>query len=336
MSGGEVRWGILGTGYIAGRFATELAGAKGVRLTAVASRDGAKAQAFAERFGIGSRYGSYAELVEDPQVDIVYVATPSLFHHDNAHLALSHGKAVLVEKPLAMNLAEGESLVAESRRRGLLMMDGLWTLCNPLLLELVDRVRDGAIGTPHGFSANVGPLGVPRPRGTGLRVEDPDLGASFLLECHVYPIAVMLALAPDFADVEQVAAAATFGERHVDEAASILMKTRSGAVASVSGGRAYSTQPSVISRVRLTGTDGWLEIDEDVFNPRRALIGTISGTETLSSTAADRGFAWEIEEASRAFRAGEVESPLVPHELSLNALRLLDRARAAAGITVGG
>ncbi|MDR1264934.1 MAG: Gfo/Idh/MocA family oxidoreductase [Propionibacteriaceae bacterium] len=332
----EVRWGILGTGNIATRFAAEMAGAEGARLVAVASRSESKATAFADRFGLPTAYGRYESLAASPDIDIVYVATPHLFHYEHAGLVLAHDKAVLVEKPFVMNAREGEALVAEARQRGLLLMDGLWTLCNPLFLDLVAKVRSGAIGRPRGFSANVGPLGVPIAKGTGMRLEDPDVGGSFLIECHVYPVAIMLALAPVFSQPEDVWAAATFTDRHVDEMASILLRTQTGEVGAIDGGLAWSTRNSVVSRARLTGATGWIEIDDDLFNPRRALVGSMAGTEALESSAADRGFAWEIEEAGRAFRAGEVESPLVPHRLSLDVIRLLDRARASAGITVGG
>src|ERR1700722_9581142 len=161
----------------------------------------------------------YESLLSDPEVEIVYVATPHALHYEHALAALRHGKSVLVEKPFTMNSAEAESLVAEASRRGLFLMEGMWTLCNPLVIDLASRLRHGEIGELLMFSANVGPLAVPYVRGSGGRFEDRGLGASFMLECLVYPLAILGALSPAFLNATEVTAAATFNSEQIDDAA---------------------------------------------------------------------------------------------------------------------
>ena len=280
-------------------------------------------------------HGGYEALVRDPEVDIVYVASPHIFHHEHAMLALRHDKAVVLEKPFAMTAREAESLIAEARRRNLLLMEAMWTLCNPLVIDLMRRVARGDIGTPRAFIANFGPMGVPIPSGMGLRIENPALGASFLLECLVYPLTVMAALAPALAKAEDVSAVSTFTDQHVDDYSAVVLKAAGGEAASVSGGLAFQSSGSSTSRAQLIGSSGWLEISDDISNPGRALICTGTGIEVVESEAMRRRYAWEIEEASRTFREGRTESRLVPLSGTLDVMRLLDRARVSAGLTVG-
>lgn len=328
----EVRWGILAPGGIAHKFAQNLRDVPRMSITAVGSRDPERARLFADEYSIPAAHGSYEDLVSDPAVDIVYITSPHSLHFRHAILALGQNKAVLVEKPFAMNLGEAEALIAEARRRGLLLMDGLWTLCNPLFIEIARRIRSGEIGEPRAFSANLGPMGFPLARGSGTRLENPELGASILLECHIYAVAVMLSLMPGMRDAEVLAASALWSDQHIDEHCSVLLKSADGGTASITGGVTFDTNGSSTSRATVMGSSGWLEIDDDLFNARKATIATgRPQPEILESEAGSKGLAWEIEEAGRAFLVGEVESPFVPHALSLDIMRIMDKIRVAAG-----
>ncbi len=334
MAERDVRWGILGTGNIAGNFAEDIPKSSGARAVAVGSRDAVRAAAFASRHGIPSSHGSYEELVSDPDIDIVFVASPHIFHYEHAMLALRHNKAVVVEKPFAMTAWQAESLIDEARQRNLLLMEAMWTLCNPLVIDLMERVARGDIGKPRAFIANIGPMGVPVLPGLGLRIENPALGASFLLECLVYPLALLAALAPALAKAETVSAVSTFTDQQVDDYSAIILKTADGEASSISGGLAFGSLGRAASRAQLIGSHGWLEINDDVTNPGRALVCTRAGIETIENEAMKRRYAWEIEEASRTFREGRTESQRVPLSRTLDVMHLLDRARASAGIEI--
>src|SRR5579862_8049621 len=121
-----VRWGILGPGSIAHRFAEGLKSLPDARLMAVGSRDGAKADAFGAKFDIPHRHGSYQALVEDPEVDVIYVATPHPMHKDHCVMTLTAGKAVLSEKPITINAAQAEEIARTSREQGRFAMEGHW------------------------------------------------------------------------------------------------------------------------------------------------------------------------------------------------------------------
>ena len=137
----DIRWGILGPGWIAELFAQDLARTPGARCVAVASRDAERAKAFAAKHGIAAAYGDYAALASDPQVDIVYIATPHSHHFEHGQMILEGGKPVLMEKPFAMNAEQAAELMALARQRGLFLMDAMWTLCNPLFRQLARRIR---------------------------------------------------------------------------------------------------------------------------------------------------------------------------------------------------
>ena len=325
----EIRWGILGPGLIAGLFAADLARTPGARCVAVASRDAERARAFAARFGASRHYTDYEALTHDPDVDIVYVATPHSHHFEHVKRMLAGGKPVLVEKPFTMTAVEAEELIARARDRRIFLMDALWTLCNPLMRDLIRRIREGQIGVPRAFSATIGPLGgIP----LGHRVEDPALGGSFMLECLVYPLYILAAMAPELARADQIFAASVVTPRGVDTYAALSLSSSAG-LANMSGGYAIGTQGLGLSTFHLIGDRGWLQIDDNVFNPGRATVSAgAKAPVVLNEPLNAQGYRWEIEEASRCIRAGEVESPLVPHELTLGVMRLLDRGRAAAGL----
>lgn len=183
--GGTVRWGVLATGGIAARFTADVQGLPDAEVVAVASRTEASARDFAERHGIARAYGSWAELVADDEVDVVYVATPHSAHHAAASLALRAGKHVLCEKAFTLNSREAKELVALARDRGLFLMEAMWTYLNPVVRRLTELVRGGAIGEIRTVQADFGFAG---DFAAGHRLRDPDLGGGALLDLGVYPV----------------------------------------------------------------------------------------------------------------------------------------------------
>jgi predicted dehydrogenase len=318
----DIRWGIIGPGWIAGLFAEDMARTPGARLVAVASRDLGRAQAFAARFGVSKAYGDYAAMAADPEVDIVYVATPHSHHHEHGRLMLEGGKPMLMEKPFTMNAGEAADLIGLARQRGLFVMDAMWTLCNPLFRKLSGRVAAGDIGTPRAFSAFIGPMGVP----ANSRISDPALGGSFTLECMTYPMNIVAGLAPNLIEDAKVSASALLTEEGVDSTVSIQMKNADG-FASMTGGFVFGAQGGAASGIQLIGDDGWLAITDNLFNPGQALISSKGqAVEEITEPASSDRYRWEIEEAGRCLREGRTESALVTHDLTLNVMRLLDQA----------
>ena len=180
-----LRWGILGTGLIAGAFAADLVHTDSGEIAAVGSRRQARADAFGDRYGVPRRHASYEALVADPDVDVIYVATPHSFHHENALLALEAGKHVLVEKAFTMNAAQAVELVAVARERGLFLMEAMWTRFLPHVVEIRRLLAEGALGRVVTVMADHGQWFAFDPTS---RLFAPELGGGALLDLGVYPV----------------------------------------------------------------------------------------------------------------------------------------------------
>ena len=180
-----IRWGILGTGKIASRFANDLRQLGDAEVVAVGSRSQSGAEAFAERFGIAQRHGSYAELADDPEVDVVYVATPHPAHYEDAMLAIRAGKSVLVEKPFTLNAAQARDLVAAARASGVFLMEAMWTRLLPTVVEIRELLSAGVLGDVRTVTAD---LGIRFPKDPESRIFAANLGGGALLDLGVYPV----------------------------------------------------------------------------------------------------------------------------------------------------
>ncbi len=185
MADGPLRWGILGTGSIAEAFATDLKLTDSGIVAAVGSRSQESADRFAERLGIDRAYPSYEALVADPEIDVVYVATPHPMHRDNAILALEAGKPVLVEKPFTMNSAEARDIVRVARERQLFAMEAMWTRFLPHIAVVRDWLARGALGEVVSVSADHGQWFAEDP---AFRLFAPELGGGALLDLGIYPV----------------------------------------------------------------------------------------------------------------------------------------------------
>src|SRR5919206_447024 len=181
----KVRWGILATGGIAAAFAADLVDLPDAEIAAVASRRRESAQAFAERFGAARAYGDWESLAADPDIDVVYVATPHAAHRAAAGLCLTAGRNVLCEKAFTLNVREAQELVALARERGSFLMEAMWMYCNPLVRRLKRMVDDGAIGEVRHVQADFGLAG---PFPPSHRLRDPLQGGGSLLDLGVYPV----------------------------------------------------------------------------------------------------------------------------------------------------
>lgn len=318
-----IRWGILATGGIATDFTEDLALLPDAVAVAVGSRTAAAARAFADRHGIDRAYGSWPELAEDPEVDVVYVATPHSAHHAAAKMCLQAGKAVLCEKPLTLDAAQAEDLVATARQHGVFLMEAMWTRANPVIRRLVSLVGDGAIGEVTAVSAD---FGIPGPFPPGHRLRAPELGGGALLDLGVYPVTFAHLF---LGEPRTVRAAAVLTPEGTDQNTALILGYDSGALASLHCGIVGDTS----HRAVLTGTTGRIEVPRHFHRPDRFTLVRDAQTSEFTLTLRGNGLAYQAEEVMRCLREGLVESPLIPHQASLAVMRVLDAARAQIGVT---
>lgn len=310
-----IRWGILGTGWIAGKFTEDLLLLPGHSVAAVGSRSLASAERFAARHGIARAYGSYAELAADESLDVVYVATPHPIHHGAARLCLEAGRHVLVEKPFTTSVADGEDLVALARERGLFAMEGMWTRFNPLIVRLRELVRDGAIGHVKAVYAD---FSFAVEFDAEHRLWSPDLAGGALLDVGVYPLSFAWMLLGPPKTVQATASAAPTG---VDANTGMLLGYDSGAVALLHCGlQAESPQTATV-----VGTSGRIEVAAPFYRPDTMTVHRDGQEpETLTVRPPGHGFTYQAEEVARRLRAGEPESPGMPLEETLAILGTLE------------
>jgi dihydrodiol dehydrogenase / D-xylose 1-dehydrogenase (NADP) len=319
----KIGWGILGPGNIARKFAVSLAHVRHAEAVAVGSRDLAKAQAFAREHGIAGAHEGYDSLVADPDVDVIYVATPHAFHKDHTILALEAGKHVLCEKPFAINAAQAEEMVACAREKKLFLMEGMWARFFPLAAKLRELIAAGAIGDVRmvtadwGFRANANP---------DHRLFNPELGGGALLDIGIYPVSFANMI---FGTPERTATLATMNRQTgVDEQEGILFGYKDGGMAVLHA--AIRTQTDV--RGVIFGTEGRIELDKP-FRP--AMLTMTRGNETtrIEKPYPDFGFQFEAEAVCECIRAGKTESDVMPLDESLSIMRTMDALRKEWGLS---
>jgi predicted dehydrogenase len=315
-----VRWGILGTGNIAGTFTEDLLILDDHVVAAVGSRDSGRAGAFARKYGIERACGSYPELAADDSLDVIYVATPHSEHAAGARLCLEAGRAVLVEKPFTVTAAEAAQVIALARQRGLFAMEAMWTRFNPLVREIRDLVAGGAVGQITAIQADL--AGAP-PYQPEDRLWDPGLAGGALLDLGVYPISFGSMLLGEPESVRAVAASAPTG---VDANTAIAARYRGGAVGAYHCGLwAVSPRIGII-----TGTRGRIAVGPPFYRPDRFTLDPNAGQpQTRSVILRGHGYTYQAEEVARCLREGLTESPVMPLEDTLSVMRTLDAARVS-------
>ncbi|MFF2378323.1 Gfo/Idh/MocA family protein [Streptomyces xiamenensis] len=321
-----IRWGIVATGSIAAAVTADIMAMPDAEVVAVGSRTEESARRFAERFSLPRAYGSWRELAEDPQVDVVYVATPHSAHHAAVRTALLAGKPVLCEKPFTLNAAEAGALVALARERGVFLMEAMWMYCNPAIRRITELVRDGAIGEIRSVNAEFGLAGPIPPEH---RLRDPALGGGALLDLGVYPVSFAQLL---LGEPEHVTAWAHMSGG-VDENTGLLLGYESGAVAALT----CSLVAGTANRASVTGSAGRIDLPGGFFFPDRFTLHR-EGEEPQEFTdlGPHQTYAHQAAEVMRALRAGETESSLVPLEGTLAVMRTLDAARERIGLRFPG
>ena len=329
-----IRWGVLAPGRIAHKFAADLALVPDGELVATGSRTLERASAFASEHG-GAAYGSYAELVADPAVDVVYVASPHALHDEHARMALAAGKAVLCEKPMTLDADSTAALFDEAAERGLFLMEAMWTACNPVIRKLLSLLADGEHGTARQVHADIGFVVDADPSD---RLLDPALGAGAMLDMGIYPLTFAHLV---LGEPERLSAVGNVSESGIDldvaiaglyqggatAALTASMTSQCPATATVATERACSSsRPASTTPHRVRWTPGSEAGDAD---RSPAVTGEwIEGDEPLIGL----GYGNEIVEVHRCLRAGALTSDLVPPAQTISLMRQLDDVLAQLGV----
>jgi predicted dehydrogenase len=320
----EIRWGVVGPGRIAESLVPDLAHVPGARWTAVASRSAGRAADFAHRHGIERAHGSYADIVADPDVDVLYVATPHPQHHAIALAALRTGKALLVEKTFTATTAGAAEVVALARETGVFTMEAMWTRFQPAVVALRELVADGAVGEVRMVAAD---LGVAREYDPADRLFARELGGGALLDLGVYVVsfAQMLLGTPD-----TVAAAGSRFPTGVDAEAGLLLGYADGRSATL----AVSLRHPLPGAARVYGTGGWIDVLPRFHHPQTIVLHRAGAEpETITRPQTGGGYSHELAEVTDCLRAGRPESTVMPLADTLAVQDVLGRAAEQLGVS---
>lgn len=316
-----IRWGILATGKIADTFADDLALLPDNHLAAVGSRRPEAAQEFAQRHGAARAHGSYEALVADPEVDVVYVATPHSRHLEDVRLCFAAGKPVLCEKALTMNATDSAALVTEARALGLFFAEAMWMRTNPHIRSLREIVAGGSLGDVKQVRAELGFA----PRTVSDRLWDPALGASALLDVGIYPLTFAHLLLGEPVDI---AAAGVLSEHGVDLSGGATLTYASGAVASIAWTQVAQGDNTAV----VAGPAGRIEVPTRFHETTGFTLVQDSDRRTVELPVTGRGYAHEIEEVAACLRAGRTESELLPLDETVSIQRQMDDILAQLGV----
>lgn len=323
MDAPTLRWGILGPGWIAQRFVQSLQTFSTQQVVAIGSRSLERSTAFAGDLNIATAYGSYEELVADPDIDIVYVATPHNLHHRHALLALHAGKPVLIEKPIALNASQAVEIADLAGERGLFCMEALWTYFLPKFDILRQLLTSEAIGEVLSVQADHGEYFT-----SDHRIMRADLGGGPLLDLGTYPLsfAQWVLGVPD--------AVHAVGQLHpagVNGQVAAVLKSPSGSQ-SIVHTTIFATTPTTAV---ITGAEGTITIPGPFYNPGPFTATAADGSAELTFTEPQSsydGLVFEAAEAARCVSAGRVESAVRPLADSVKTMALIDEIRRQIGV----
>jgi predicted dehydrogenase len=319
-----VRWGILATGGIAHSFARDLALVPDASLVAVGSRRQEGADAFGEEFGVAHRHGSYSDLVDDPDVEVVYVSTPHPMHRDDTLRAVSAGKAVLCEKPFAMDQPSAVEMADAARSSGTFLMEAMWTRFLPHVARIRQILAEGTLGNLVYLTAEHGQW---FPRDPSNRWYAPTLGGGALLDLGIYPVSFAHMI---FGPPSEITAVATRAFTGVDETTSMVLQYASGAHAVLTTTLAARSSNAAV----IHGTEARIEIDGWFYTPTSFRVIAADGTviESFTTPDAGGGLQYEAIEVGRCLRAGETESPLLPLAETVDIMGVMDEIRRQIGL----
>jgi predicted dehydrogenase len=299
----SIRWGVVGPGRIANNVTADFPHVEGATPVAVASRDRGRGEAFAARHGIGRVHDSYRAIIEDPDVDVLYVATPHPMHHAVALAAIDAGKALLVEKAFTATVAGAVEVVDRARSAGVFVMEAMWTRFQPAVVALRELIADGAIGDVRSVQAD---LGIGRPWNPEDRLFSMELGGGAMLDLGVYPISFAQMVLGD--PVRVTTGGSTF-ETGADAEATVLLEFGDGRTATAT----CSLRGELPGSARVFGTEGWIDVVPRFHHPETILLHRAGAEpESITRPRTGGGYAHELSEVTECLQAGRTESAVMP------------------------
>lgn len=318
-----IHWGILGTGTIARKFAEALHTLPDASLVAVGSRSRDKAKAFGGQFNVTYRHGSYEEVVNNPAVDAIYIATPHSCHFDHANLALQAGKPVLCEKPFTLNAAQALEIIQLARAKNLLLMEAMWTRFLPVMTRLRRVLAEGAIGEVRMLAADFGFRAEAEGEG---RLFNLSLGGGALLDVGVYPISLASML---FGKPSSVTGLAKLGRTSVDKQNGAVLMHPQGQLAVLHS----SIEVTTFQEASIMGTKGRIKIHSSWWKATAmTLMRETNKNDFLECPYVGSGYQYEAAEFMKCLREGKTESDIMPLDETLSIMKTMDTLREQWGL----
>jgi predicted dehydrogenase len=322
-----IRWGILGAGNIAKKLASDISLVENAQLAAVGSRSKEKAIAFAKEFNVPHLHNSYEDLAKNPDVDVIYVATPHSHHHENTLMCLQNNKAVLCEKAFAVNYRQAREMVDKARENNLFLMEAMWTKFLPHYNKMKEIVDSGQLGSISSVLINFGFL--PRTP-VPARLFDPALAGGTILDIGVYNVFIAMSVLgiPD-----QIEAHMTPAQTGIDEQCAVLFKYKNGAMAQL-----FSSFVSHLpTEADINGSGGRLRLTHRFYAPESTLEfypGKMDSKQHVpfENTLKGWGYQHEVKHVCECLEQGLKESPIMTLDNTLTLMEVLDKIRKKAGI----
>lgn len=319
----KINWGIIGLGKIAHVFATDLIQSKESTLFGVASRNPDKAQAFAEKFQAIKYFNNYQDLANNPNIDVVYIATPHVFHFELTMMCLKAGKHVLCEKAFGMNEKEVKAMTEEAKRRNLFLMEAMWTRFIPATETVLDLINKGVIGQVKQIRADFGFMGNMNP---DVRLHNKKLGGGSLLDIGIYPVFISLLL---LGEPRSITATAAFTSSGVDSFLAAILDFENGEKAVLES----TFEVQTATEAYIFGEKGSLKLHSRFHHSKKIDVDIYGAkTNTIDINYLGNGYLHEIMEVENCIKRGETESSKMPHSMSLSLIRTLDLIRKEIGL----
>ena len=324
-----MKMAILGAGGIAAIMAETIRPLEDVESYAIGSRDIGKAQAFAEKYGFRKAYGSYEEMLEDPEIDLVYIAVPHSHHHMWTLASLNAGKHVLCEKAFAVNERQTREMIELSEKKGLLLAEAIWTRYMPSRQIITEIVERGDIGRPRTISANLGYR-----IDMNERMVRPELAGGCLLDLTVYTLNFASMVWGD--DIRRIAASCVKTDTGVDGQDTVMIEYQDDRMASL-----FTTMYTLTNRMGLIcGTEGFIEV-QNINNPEQIRVYSPdrNGPELRACIDVPEqitGYEYEVLACKKAIEEGRIECPEMPHSQTIQIMCQMDQIRKQFGIVYPG
>lgn len=316
-------WGIIGPGRIAHKFAQDLQKLPNARLHAVASRSVERAQAFAEKYGAPHYYGSYPEIIDCPDLDVVYIATPHVGHFENTLLCLRHQIPVLCEKPLAVNLRQVQRMILTAQQTQTFLMEAIWTRFLPTHLKMWELINSGAIGEVQSVKADFGFQASFNPDG---RLFNKALAGGSLLDIGIYPVFLAMNI---LGKPDDMAAFGQIGPTGVDEEVGILFKYKTGQMAHLHS----SIRSDTKTEAYIYGEKGTIYLHSRWHEPSTmSLLKPGQSPAYFHFNYETHGYSYEAIEVMRCLEAGKIESEHLPLQFSADLMDVLFSIRHQIGL----